>query len=146
MRDSKRLMVKQVIERFIAEGEPKPHHFYVTFRTQDEGVDIDPALVEKYPDEITIVIENSFYDLGVEDDAFEVTLKFGGVPKYLRVPFAAISQFSDPSQNFMIAIEQFDDEVKTPPIAPKSAPASDVATGDDTGTVVSLDQFRKKGD
>lgn len=128
------------------EGLPGQHHFYVTFRTRGAGVDIDPSLLDKYPDEMTIVLEHQFWDLDVGEAGFEVTLKFSGVPKYLKVPFTAVSRFHDPSVGFHLQFESGEDTpageaAEASETAPTDAPAS--ADGD-SAEVVSLDSFRKK--
>ncbi len=99
-------VVRDALRRVIREGKlPGAHHFYITLLTRYPGVDIDAGLVEKYPEEITIVLEHQFWDLQAHNDSFEVTLKFGGVPKYLSVPYTAITRFHDPSVGFAM---QFD--------------------------------------
>ena len=99
-------VVRDAIRRVIREdGLPGAHHFYITFLTRYPGVDIEEGLAKKYPEEITVVIEHQFWDLKAHDDSFEVTLKFGGVPKYLSVPYTAITRFHDPSVGFAM---QFD--------------------------------------
>lgn len=102
-------VVRDAIRRVIREdGLPGAHHFYITFLTRYPGVEIDESLAKKYDDEITIVVEHQYWDLNAHNDSFEVTLKFGGVPKYLSVPYTAITRFHDPSVGFAL---QFD----TPP-------------------------------
>jgi len=144
-------VVKQALHKAAGPGGlPGQHHFYITFRTRGCGVDIDESLMEKYPEEMTIVLEHQFWDLDISDAGFEVTLKFSGVPKYLKVPFSAVSRFHDPSVGFHL---QFEHEVEDENVAvalPETA-ASDnedevKATGsdDDGAQVVSLDSFRKK--
>lgn len=99
-------VVRDAIRRVIREdGLPGAHHFYITFLTRYPGVDIDDSLSKKYADEITVVLEHQYWDLKAHDDSFEVTLKFGGVPKYLSVPYTAITRFHDPSVGFAM---QFD--------------------------------------
>ncbi len=99
-------VVRDAIRRVIREGGlPGAHHFYITFLTRFPGVEIDESLSKKYPEEVTIVLEHQYWDLKAHDDSFEVTLKFGGVPKYLHVPYTAISRFHDPSVGFAM---QFD--------------------------------------
>lgn len=133
-------------------GLPGQHHFYITFRTRGKGVDIDPSLLEKYPEEMTIVLEHQFWDLDVTEAGFEVTLKFSGVPKYLKVPFTAVSRFHDPSVGFHLQFEA-DEDMPAPDAAapaadnaePQEAEAVPAKTGSDEGAqVVSLDSFRKK--
>lgn len=99
-------IVRDAIRRIIREdGLPGAHHFYITFLTRYPGAEVDDSLAEKYPEEITIVIEHQYWDLAANADDFEVTLKFGGIPKYLRVPYHAITRFHDPSVGFSLAFE-----------------------------------------
>ena len=137
-------------------GLPGQHHFYITFRTTAPGVDIDPSLLEKYPEEMTIVLEHQFWDLNVTETGFEVTLKFSGVPKYLKMPFSAISRFHDPSVGFHLQFEHEADadETEIDPVdaKPKAAAGGNTDGGEkkkkpasgDGAEVVSLDSFRKK--
>lgn len=119
-------VVRDAIRRVIREdGLPGAHHFYITFLTRYPGVDIDSTLAEKYTDEITIVIEHQYWDLKANADSFEVTLKFGGVPKFLSVPYTAVTRFHDPSVGFAL---QFDPPAQMEPnpqtlvsIAPNSS-------------------------
>lgn len=102
-------VVRDAIRRVIREdGLPGAHHFYITFLTRYPGVEIDDGLSKKYPEEITIVLEHQYWDLNAYADEFEVTLKFGGIPKYLKVPYHAITRFHDPSVGFAL---QFDPPV-----------------------------------
>mgnify|MGYP003392230802 CR=1 FL=1 len=73
-----------------SEGLPGEHHFYVTFRTSHPGVAISPGLHARHPEEMTIVLQHQYRDLAVGEDAFSVTLRFGGAPERLHVPFAAL--------------------------------------------------------
>lgn len=108
-------VVRDAIRRVIREdGLPGTHHFYITFLTRYPGVEIDDSLAEKYPEEITIVLEHQFWDLAANSDDFEVTLKFGGIPKYLRVPYHAITRFHDPSVGFSLAFESPQDMDSSP--------------------------------
>lgn len=122
-------VVRDAIRRVIREdGLPGAHHFYITFLTRYPGVEIDEALAKKYPEEITIVLEHQFWDLNAYADEFEVTLKFGGIPKYLKVPYHAISRFHDPSVGFAL---QFDPPAEMDPAAnavEKIRPMADVDT------------------
>lgn len=132
-------VVRDAIRRVIREdGLPGAHHFYITFLTRYPGVEIDESLAKKYPEEITIVIEHQFWDLTANTDNFEVTLKFGGVPKYLKVPYLAVTRFHDPSVAFAL---QFDTpkEMEAAPITPnlKAVPSSGgkASEGADDGKV-----------
>jgi len=109
-------VVRDAIRRVIREdGLPGSHHFYITFLTRYPDVEIDESLAKKYPEEITIVLEHQFWDLQAHADEFEVTLKFGGIPKYLKVPYHAITRFHDPSVGFAL---QFDPPKEMEPSAP----------------------------
>ena len=130
---------------------PGAHHFYITYRTNDPGVLMADALRDQYPEEITIVVQHQFWDLEVHKDAFEVVLKFGGVPQHLYVPFAAVTRFTDPSVKVMLPFAQQDanagaldleesENLTTEPSEEVAAPADD----SDGDTVVSLDAFRRK--
>ena len=161
-------VVRDAIRRVIREdGLPGAHHFYITFLTRYPGAEIDEGLAKKYPEEITIVLEHQYWDLQAHADEFEVTLKFGGIPKYLKVPYHAITRFHDPSVGFAL---QFDPPKEMEPAAPdvanikpakaiktKTAKAkkankeaatsetSEQANAEETADkVVSLDAFRKK--
>lgn len=122
-------VVRDAIRRVIREdGLPGAHHFYITFLTRYPGAEIDEGLAKKYPEEITIVLEHQFWDLTANDDNFEVTLKFGGVPKYLKVPYTAVTRFHDPSVGFALQFEppqEMEPERERPTIAqltPAKAP------------------------
>ena len=115
-------VVRDALRRVIREdGLPGTHHFYISFLTRFPGVEIDQALIEKYPDEITILLEHQFWELGAFDDYFEVTLRFGGVPKYLKVPYLSLTRFHDPTVPFSI---QFD---RPENMRMKPAPVSELA-------------------
>ncbi len=140
-------VVRAAIVRAAEDGLPGSHHFYITFRTRYPGADVDEQLLEKYPEEITIVLEHQFWDLASMDDAFEVTLSFGGAPKYIKVPYAAVTSFHDPAVGFGLKFDMGDPEAM-----PATPPGQLSATGTDAdneepaaaGEVVSLDAFRRK--
>ena len=142
-----RRVVREALSRAASDGLPGAHHFFLSFRTQDPDCDLDASLLKAYPDEMTIVLEHQFWDLAADDDGFEVTLKFDGVPKYLRVPWRAVTRFHDPAVGFHL---QFDYEEPKKPVVGKgrrraAAAQDDPPGGDDAEpTVVSLDAFRKK--
>src|SRR3546814_12322152 len=79
---------------------PGSHHFYITFKTGAAGVSIPKHLAERFPDEMTIVLQNKFWGLKVNDQGFEVGLTFNQVPAELVIPFSAITAFVDPAVNF----------------------------------------------
>lgn len=124
---------------------PGGHHFYITFRTRTPGVQMADYLKDKFPDEMTIVIQHQYWDLEVTDDHFEVILKFSGVPQHLSIPFSAIARFFDPSVNFGLQFDETDAPA-LPSRAEASRPAASAAAPTASGdtTIVSLDAFRRK--
>jgi uncharacterized protein len=95
-----RSVVKDALKRTEKQGLLGAHHFYLTFRTRDPGVDIPEFLLERYPEEMTIVLQNQFWGLKVGEDQFEVGLTFQKLPATLVIPFAALTAFVDPSVQF----------------------------------------------
>jgi hypothetical protein len=145
--------LRDVVGRVLSEVEstgalPGGHHFYITFRTRMAGVEIPKHLAQRFPDEMTIVIQHRFWDLKVQKDHFSVGLSFGGVPSTLRVPFAAVTDFVDPSVDFSLKFqasgaEGLGHEVHDRPENDGAAePAPKPA--DDGSNVVSVDFTRKK--
>ena len=158
--DALRGVVKMALKRAASpQGLPGDHHFYITFKSRAPGVSGPPDLLGQYPDEMTIVLQHQFWDLAPGETFFAVTLKFGGQPKRLSVPYSAVTRFYDPSVQFQLQFEA------TAPIAaadaggalpapaksadsadPSGGPADESTDGDESEgpKVVSLDQFRKK--
>ncbi len=100
VQDALRGVVRKVLTDAAQNGLMGEHHFYVSFRTEAPGVRISQALRDKYPQDMTIVLQHQFWDLAVTEHAFEVGLSFSGVPERLLVPFDALSGFFDPSVQF----------------------------------------------
>ncbi len=138
--DAMRGVVRAALKRAAQRGLPGDHHFYVSFRSDAPGVRLPGELLERYPEEMTIVLQHQFWDLAVAESHFAVTLQFGGQPKSLTVPYAALTRFWDPSVQFLIALAP-GPAVADPPFAVPSPP--DGKKGD-APKIVSLDQFRKK--
>ena len=139
--------LRAVVGRVLGEversgGLPGNHHFYITFKTQAAGVDIPRHLVERFPDEMTIVLQNKFWDLKVGDDSFSVSLTFNQVAAQLFIPFAAITAFVDPAVNFAL---QFQAQADVPPEPHEEAEndAPQVKT-EDGSNVVTVDFGKKK--
>ncbi len=151
VQDALRAVVSRVLREVEQSGAlPGEHHFYITFKTRAPGVSIPKHLLERFPDEMTIVIQHRFWDLKVEDDNFSVGLSFGGVPAMLHVPFAAVTQFHDPAVEFALtfqaAAEMQPDEHEA---AENDTPAEvedtvEDETREDGSNVVSVDFTRKK--
>ncbi len=109
VRGAMRGVVRTVLARVAkASSLPGEHHFYIAFRTAAPGVSISKRLKEKYPDEMTIVLQHRFWGLIVKDDYFEVNLTFDSIPERLVVPFDAIKVFFDPSVPYGLQFEDFD--------------------------------------
>jgi uncharacterized protein len=98
-------LVRRVLSDAARVGLPGEHHFFISFRTQFPGVSIPARLAEKFPEEITIVLQHQFWDLTVSDYGFEVGLSFGNAPERLVVPFASVTAFFDPSVDFGVKFE-----------------------------------------
>jgi len=112
VQEALRGMVRDVLaEAAKNKGMPGEHHFYITFDTSGEGVQLSPRLRAQYPEEMTVVLQHQFWDLKVTDEAFEVGLSFGGVAERLVIPFDAIKAFADPSVQFTL---QFENLAETP--------------------------------
>jgi hypothetical protein len=95
-----RSVVREVLERTLRDGLPGDHHFYLTLRTDHPQASLPPFLRQRYPEEITVVLQHQFWDLGVDDDGFAVTLRFDGMPARLVVPWEAVVAFFDPVAEF----------------------------------------------
>jgi hypothetical protein len=141
VQDALRQVVRTVLERIDADGGlPGAHHFYIAFRTRAPGVSIPRHLAERYPDEMTIVIQHRYWDLAIDSEAFEIGLSFNQVPAKLRVPFAAITGFVDPAVNFALQFAAKEGEASTDPdLEPEPPPPIEPGSN-----VVTLDRFRKK--
>ena len=100
--DSLRGVVRMALTRAATDGLLGEHHFYIDFKTQYPGVDIPDHLSAQYPDEMTIVIQHKFWGLEVGEEAFEITLSFGGQGQRLYIPFRALTSFLDPSVQFEV--------------------------------------------
>ena len=141
-----RAAIAQLLREAAEHGLPGKHHFYITFRTDADGVVMPPSLLESYPEELTVVLQHQFWNLQADDDAFSVTLRFAGREADLRVPFAAMTAFADPSVEFGVQLsppvaeaEDASDAVEEEPVAD---PDGDGQTGD--GTVIAFDRHRKR--
>jgi hypothetical protein len=141
--------LRDVVGRVLGEversgGLPGGHHFYITFKTRAAGVEIPKHLMERFPDEMTIVIQHRFWDLKVGPEGFSVGLSFGGVPSTLKVPFASVTQFHDPAVEFSLTFQanaaaELHEEHE---VAENDEPQADGA--EDGSNVVSVDFTRKK--
>jgi uncharacterized protein len=141
-------------------GLPGDHHFYISFRTDHPGVEIPEQLRQRYPEEMTVVLQHQFFGLDVGADSFSVTLSFDGKQERLTIPFTALAAFVDPSVQFGLKFEgaaalaaearanggQAERRLSAVPARPEE-PATEPPpkpSGDSSGQVVKLDKFRKK--
>jgi hypothetical protein len=156
-----RHVVAQAIEHVAREGLPGGHHFYITFRTGDPGVELPPRMRAQYPKEMTIVLQHQFWDLAYdrEAEAVRVGLSFGGVPAKLSIPLDAIVEFADPHIRYGLRFQPAEDapEPETAPqgafpkLVPEAGSKAEIP-GSPPGAerdaepaqVVSLDAFRRR--
>jgi hypothetical protein len=123
---------------------PGSHHFYITFKTQAAGVSIPPHLIQKFPDEMTIVLQHKFWDLKVTEAGFEVSLTFNQVPAHLVIPFSAIRFFVDPAVNFSLEfqVQGGGDDPEPHEEAENDGPVE--SDGEEGSNVVTVDFGKKK--
>lgn len=145
--------IEEVIENYSSSGGmPGEHHFYITFLTDYPGVEIPDYLRERYPGEMTIVLQYQFSDLAIKKECLEVTLSFNNVPERLVIPLSAVSIFADPSVNFALQFQPLGDAAEDEDLLLQEMPDGDDdpdgdgsgSRGESTGEVISLDSFRKK--
>jgi hypothetical protein len=105
LQDALRDVVRRVLAQVAEHGLPGEHHFYIAFRTGHPGVAMPSFLRERYPQEMTIILQNQFWDLTVFPDSFAVELNFNASRHALTVPFAALTSFADPSAELALRFE-----------------------------------------
>jgi hypothetical protein len=142
-----RHVVAQAIEHVAVEGLPGGHHFYITFRTGHPGVELPQRVKAQYPQEMTIVLQHQFWDLGFnrETQSIQVGLSFGGVPSKLVIPLDAVVEFADPHIRYGLRFQAIETPpAEEPPPAPDE-PETPAETKDaEPAQVVSLDAFRRR--
>lgn len=149
MHHAMRGLIQQVLTEVREHGLPGAHHFFVTFDTTHPGARLADWLKERYPNEMTVVMQHWFEDLEVTDDGFSVTLNFGDAPENLYVPYDSILTFVDPSVEFGLRFETHDDDDEDHDGAPDEDVASNASSPSSLedkkpdAEVVSLDSFRK---
>ena len=149
--DALRGVIRKVLTEVARTGLPGEHHFFISFVTKAPGVRVSQRLLEQYPEDMTIVLQNQFWDLKVGETSFEVGLSFNDKPETLVVPFSAIKGFFDPSVQFGLELksavplpdsdEAAEIEASSGDAPPAPAPVASESSGE---KVVSLDAFRKK--
>ena len=166
--DALRSVVKRVLVQVAEKGLPGSHHFYISFRSTDPGVELPDYLRAKYPEEMTIVLQHQYWDLVIHDESFEVTVSFNKQQEHIKVPFMALSAFVDPSVRFGLQFDRKDKagnlleksdagavaptplpapepKAKSDPAAAEAAAAAAEAKPEEAASkIVKLDSFRKK--
>lgn len=152
--DALKGVVRKAMQTAATDGLHGNHHFYVTFLTRHDGVELPDHLLNRYPNDITIVLQHQYWDMQVGDDAFEVSLSFNKLPTRIRVPWEAITSFADPSVQFGLQFQQQggvvlagDEADMDEPVGGDLEPPAEAETDlveEKAGEVVSLDAFRNK--
>ena len=143
MHRAMRGLIQNVLSDVARNGLPGQHHFFITFDTMHPDVEIADWLSDRYPDEMTIVMQHWFENLEVTDEGFSVTLNFGDAPEPLYVPYEAIRTFVDPSVEFGLRFETQDEENDDPAPTPVEDPEDEPRVPSSDAEIVSLDKFRK---
>lgn len=149
-------VVREALRKVNRSGLPGDHHFYIAFNTRYPGVILSDRIAERYPREMTVVLQHQFWNLVILEDRFEVELSFDNIPEKLVIPFNSIKGFLDPAVQFglqfeVVAVEE-DEFARSSSASEKSEPGSADSTqpdqadaeADGEAKVVSLDAFRKK--
>ncbi|TCM83360.1 SspB family protein [Rhodovulum steppense] len=146
MHAAMRELIRKVLDRIATTGLPGDHHFFITFDTTQPDVGLADWLRDRYPEEMTVVIQHWFENLEVTHDGFSVTLNFGDRPEPLYIPFDAIRTFVDPSVEFGLRFETQQIEDEEDEGYDEDGPGPNVladSSGHTEAEVVSLDKFRK---
>ena len=151
VQEALRAVVGRVLGQIVRTGGTLPgtHHFYITFKTGAPGVSVPPHLRERFPDEMTIVLQNKFWDLKVDEDGFSIGLSFNQIPAKLAIPYAAITAFVDPAVDFGLQFQALGAGTAPEPheSATNDSPERGGEAGvesDDGSNVVTVDFGRKK--
>jgi len=135
-------VVRGALRKVMRGGLPGDHHFYIAIDTRYPGVRLSDRLSQRYPKEMTIVLQHQFWNLAVHETEFEVELSFDNIPEKLVIPFNAIKGFLDPAVQFGLQFETV--PVETAPNAIEAAPNGAPKAAEAAPKIVSLDSFRKK--
>ncbi len=142
MHTAMRGLIKTVLTGVSETGLPGAHHFFITFDTREDGVDIADWLRDRYPEEMTIVMQHWFENLEVGENGFAITLNFGDAPEPLYIPYTAIKTFVDPSVEFGLRFEGPEDDDAEEEFIEETIEVEEPEVHHDAD-VVSLDSFRK---
>lgn len=152
--DAMHVIVKRALEKVAKDGLPGEHHFFISFLTQYPGVKISKDLIEKYPEEMTIVLQYQFSDLYVDDNGMGISLSFDNIKESLYIPFMSLTAFADPSVKFGLQFRHMVDEdedgyqdgvsIDIEGVESDSQSGSEKKSDKHPDNVVTLDSFRKK--
>ncbi len=143
MHRAMRGLIQEVLQDVAENGLPGAHHFFITFDTTHPGAKLADWLRERYPSEMTVVMQHWFDGLEVSDEGFAITLNFGDAPEPLYIPYDAIKTFVDPSVEFGLRFETHDDEEEDDTDDHEPIEVEDEGKESHDAEVVSLDSFRK---
>jgi len=144
MHRAMRGLIRQVLRQVAEHGLPGDHHFFITIGTRLPGVQMAAWLRDRYPEEMTIVIQHWYENLVVDEDGFAITLNFGNSPEPMYIPFDAISTFVDPSVEFGLRFEtQVGEEDDEEDEGDAEESEGEEARAPREAEIVSLDKFRK---
>ena len=143
MHTAMRGLIKTVLTSVSETGLPGAHHFFITFDTRADGVQLADWLRERYPDEMTVVMQHWFENLEVGEAGFAITLNFGDAPEPLYIPYSAIKTFVDPSVEFGLRFESPEDEDEDEDHHIEEIIEVEEEEEHHDADVVSLDSFRK---
>lgn len=143
MHRAMRGLIQEVLNDIKLNGLPGQHHFFITFDTMHPDVEIADWLSDRYPDEMTVVMQHWFDGLDVTDEGFSVTLNFGENPEPLYIPYDAIKTFVDPSVEFGLRFETQEDEDDEDLDDPATIEVAPEEPAQKDAEIVSLDSFRK---
>jgi hypothetical protein len=142
MHRAMRGLIQTVLKDVSANGLPGAHHFFITFDTTIDRVEMADWLRSRYPGEMTIVVQHWFEDLIVSDEGFEITLNFGNQPEHLVIPFDAVRTFVDPSVEFGLRFETHEDDDDED--EDEEDPEDDPTPPQGDAQILRLDKFRKQ--
>lgn len=144
MHAAMRGLIKTVLRDVAENGLPGTHHFFITFDTSHPDAELADWLSDRYPGEMTVVMQHWFDNLDIGEDGFSVTLNFGDSPEPLYIPFDAIKTFVDPSVEFGLRFESSEEDGDTAPTAINTDHAGEPLKDEKPDAeIVSLDNFRK---
>jgi len=136
-------VVSNVLKKVKNKGLKGEHHFVITFSTKHSGVIVSEAIKQRFPSEMTIIIQHQFQSLQVLDNCFKITLSFSGIPESLTIPYKAIHTFADPSVNFGLKFNNIEDDIMEENLSTQEYIESSDIDPNLSGKIISLADFKK---